>query len=129
GPRYRSPLAAVVDGLAQPVAPARLHAQRLLDAVVEILKPRIVCFHANCIDGSIGSAATRQLFKRLIELHFFVVEDFRTVVLARELQALGKPIDPDHTLGPEQVGTLDGKLANRTASPHRYGIAGLDIAV
>jgi hypothetical protein len=63
-----------------------------------------------------------------VDVDLFVVEDVRTAPLARHAKPLREAVDPDHALGAEQEGALDGELPDGPASPHGNRVTGLDSA-
>ena len=85
--------------------------------------------HSYRVDADIRSAAAGHLLEQLDEiLGVLVVDDLRLAHVAREGEPLREPVDRDDAIGSLQVGALDGEVADRAATPHRHGVAGLDLA-
>ena len=89
---------------------------------------RTVGLAADGVDAAIGTAAPRHLLQHLVDVDLLEVDRLGAAALG-EREALGDAVDRDHPVGLEHECALDRELRDRTAAPHRHGVAGLDVAV
>ncbi len=63
--RQRAALAAGHDGLAQGLSTVGLQVQRLLDAVIGVLRPGAMRLHAHRVDAGIGATSSRHFLQHV----------------------------------------------------------------
>jgi hypothetical protein len=87
-----------------------------------------VSFHAHRINAGVRPAAASHVPQRVQDICRFVVERLGADRPGLA-QPLGKAVDGDDAACAEQHRTGDRKQTDRTAAPHRDGIARLDAAI
>ncbi len=90
---------------------------------------RLVRLAANRVDTAIRTAALRHRGQLLRDILFVEVDRLRSASRRRHREPLGHAVYCDHAAGAEHPAALDTHLRDGAASPHRDGIAGLDIRI
>jgi hypothetical protein len=130
GHRNRAAFAAGHNRLAKYVGPIRFEHHALLDSIIRAENPRRVRLHSDRVDTSVGAETAGHLHQSLVDALVFVIDRRGSAgLLARHTQALGKAVDGDDALRPQQFGAGDGKLSHRPTAPDRHGVTRLYVAV
>ena len=86
-------------------------------------------FAADGVDAAIRSATSRHFLQTFVDVFFLEVDRLGLTEPLGELEALRHTLDRDHTAGSEHPCALNREMTDRTAAPHRYRIARLDLRV
>ncbi len=90
-----------------------------------------MCFRADRVDAAIRSAAVGHLLQFVVDAAFDLlkVDHLGPALLRGHGEALWHAIDRNHATRSEHPRALDGKLPNRSATPHCNRIARFNLGI